>query len=97
MAEGQESRVQIQVDDETGHGIYANFAIINHSETEFVLDFVFLQPHAPKAKVRARIVSSPKHTKRFAKALLENIAKYEARFGPIDDAAGGPQKIDVVH
>lgn len=97
MSDGQENRVQIQVDEETSHGIYANFAMINHSETEFLLDFVFLQPHVAKAKVRARIISSPKHAKRFAKALLENIAKYEARFGPIDDGAPGPTKVDVVH
>jgi len=83
----QENPVQleIQVDDNTAQGIYTNLAGITHSETEFIFDFLFIQPNQPKAKLRARIISSPIHTKRFLQALVENIKKYEERFGKIPE------------
>ncbi|MDD5655696.1 MAG: DUF3467 domain-containing protein [Elusimicrobia bacterium] len=83
--------LQVDIDDETARGIYSNLALITHSETEFLLDFLFMQPNAPKAKVLARVVSSAVHAKRLLWALKDNIDKYEARFGPI--AAGeGPDQ-----
>ena len=86
--------LQIEVDEAVGRGIYTNLAMITHSETEMVLDFLFLQPNAAKTKVLARLVTSPIHAKRFLAALQDNVAKYEARFGPIDAGArpdaGGP-------
>lgn len=75
--------LSIEIDDQTARGIYTNLAVITHNETEFVLDFLFLQPQNPKAKVLARLVSSPVHAKRFLWALKDNLEKYEARFGPI--------------
>ena len=75
--------VQLQIDDATAQGSYANLVLINHSETEFVLDFAFVQPGAPGAKVRARILSSPLHTKRLLAALQKNLERYESRFGEI--------------
>ena len=57
--------------------------LVNHTETEFILDFVFIPPTDPRAKVRSRIISSPKHAKRFLSALQENVARYESRFGEI--------------
>jgi hypothetical protein len=82
--------LNIEIDDATAHGIYSNLAVIHHSETEFVLDFIFQAPQPPKAKVRARILTSPHHMKRLAAALQDNIARYEARFGPIRLPAPGP-------
>ncbi len=76
-------QIQIEIDEPTARGIYTNLALISHSETEFLLDFIFLQPQNPKNKVLARIVSSPAHVKRLLWALKDNIEKYEARFGPI--------------
>ncbi len=76
-------QVQIEIDEATSQGIYANMAIVAHTETEFVFDFVFIQPQAPKAKVRARIVTSPAHAKRFAAALQDNIRRYEEKLGAI--------------
>lgn len=73
----------IEIDEATARGIYTNLAVITHNETEFVLDFLFLQPQNPKAKVLTRLVSSPVHAKRFLWALKDNIEKFEARFGPI--------------
>lgn len=82
----------IEIDDQTARGIYANLAVITHNETEFVLDFLFLQPQNPKAKVLARLISSPVHAKRFLWALRENLDKYEARFGPISAGQNPSEK-----
>jgi hypothetical protein len=78
-------QIEIQMDDNVAQGIYTNLAGITHSETEFIFDFLFIQPNQPKAKLRARIISSPIHTKRFLIALMENIRKYEERFGKIPE------------
>ena len=87
----QPVQVQIEIDDATAQGTYANLALLSHTETEFILDFIFIQPQAPKAKVRARVLSSPAHTKRLLAALQENIQRYEEKFGPIK-TAGDPGK-----
>jgi hypothetical protein len=79
----QRGRIQIQLDESVSQGVYANMSLVNHTETEFVLDFVFIQPMEPRAKVRARVISSPRHAKRFLAALQENVTRYEARFGAI--------------
>src|SRR5262249_52471412 len=76
-------QLQVEIDEATARGIYTNLALISHSETEILLDFLFLQPQAPKTKVLARVVSSPIHAKRLLWALQDNIQKYEARFGAI--------------
>jgi hypothetical protein len=83
--------IQIQLDEETAQGCYVNLAMLNHTETEFTMDFIYVQPQQPKAKVRSRIISSPKHTKRLLEALKENVAKYEKRFGTIDISGPLPQ------
>ncbi|RMH37756.1 MAG: DUF3467 domain-containing protein [Deltaproteobacteria bacterium] len=77
-------KIQLQLDDDTAQGVYSNLVLINHTENEFLLDFAFLQPANARAKVRARIISSPKHTKRLLRALLKNIERYEQRFGTIE-------------
>jgi hypothetical protein len=76
--------IQLQVDDDVAQGLYSNLVLINHTENEFVLDFAFFAPGAPRAKVRARVISSPQHTKRLLRALQKNVEKYEERFGKID-------------
>jgi len=77
-------QIQIQLDDAVAQGLYANLVLINHTENEFVLDFAFLAPGTPAAKVRARILSAPRHTKRLLRALQQNVTRYEERFGEID-------------
>jgi hypothetical protein len=79
----KEGQLQVEIDEATARGHYANLALITHSETEILLDFLFLQPQSPKTKVLARIISSPVHAKRLLWALKDNIEKYEARFGAI--------------
>ena len=76
--------LQVDIDDAVARGTYANMALISHSETEFTLDFAFVQPHAPKAKVLTRVISSPVHAKRLLWALKDNLEKYEAHFGPLE-------------
>ena len=78
------SQIQIEVDDALAQGVYVNLALISHSESEVVLDFIFLQPQNAKAKVRSRVITSPMHAKKLLLALEDNIKKYEARFGKID-------------
>ena len=83
LGAGHTVPLQVDMDGDAAQGVYANLAAVTHTETEFILDFLFLQPDRPKAKVRTRVISSPLHTKRLCAALLENLKKYEARFGPI--------------
>ena len=77
-------QLQIEIDPATANGAFINMAMVNHTDTEFTLDLIYLQPQAPRAVVRARAITTPKHIKRLLHALQENIAKYEARFGTID-------------
>src|SRR5690349_7496101 len=77
-------QLQIQLDDEVANGQYINMALVNHTETEFTLDFIYVQPQQPKAKVRSRIITTPKHMKRLVPAMQENLAKFESKFGTIE-------------
>jgi hypothetical protein len=81
----QQGQINIELDEKIAEGIYSNLAIINHSASEFVVDFVTLMPGVPKAKVKSRIVLTPQHAKRFLKALGENIHRYELANGEIKD------------
>ena len=85
-------QIQIQLDDDVAQGMYVNLALVNHTETEFTIDVMYMQPQQPKAKVRARIISSPMHTKRLMLALQENIRRFEERFGAIE--LSGPNPAD---
>lgn len=77
-------KLQVQIDDDVAQGVYSNLVLLNHTENEFVLDFAFIQPSNGRAKVRTRVVSSPRHTKRLLAALQKNIERYEERFGTIE-------------
>ena len=75
--------MQIELSEEIAEGIFSNLAIITHSNTEFVIDYIRVMPGVPKAKVKSRIILTPEHAKRVALALLDNIEKYEAINGRI--------------
>lgn len=79
----QDNQINIELSEEIAEGIYANLAMIAHSNSEFVIDFIRLMPGIPKAKVKARIVITPEHAKRFLNALQENIDRFEESFGGI--------------
>jgi hypothetical protein len=82
------NQINIEISDEVGEGIYSNLAIITHSPSEFIIDFVKMMPGVPKAKVKSRIILTPQHAKRLLKALRENVAKYESMHGEIKDVEG---------
>jgi hypothetical protein len=84
-----EEQLNIELSEEVAEGIYSNLAIITHSDAEFVIDFIKMLPGIPKAKVKARIILTPTHAKRLLRALKDNISKYEAIHGPLEEATGG--------
>lgn len=81
----EKNQIGIEITDEVAGGVYSNFAVIGHSNSEFVVDFAQIMPGNPKARVKSRVILSPQHAKRLFKALADNINKYEAMFGPIKD------------
>jgi len=81
----KQNQLNIELDESVADGTYANLAIINHSVSEFVVDFVNVMPGTPKAKVKSRIILTPQHAKRFMKALAENVSRFEKAHGEIKD------------
>ena len=81
----QPNQLNIEISEETAEGQYVNLAIITHSHAEFVIDFVNVMPGTPKSKVKSRIILTPQHAKRFMKALIENVSRFEAVNGSIQD------------
>lgn len=82
--------INIELSEEIAEGIYSNLAIISHSHTEFVVDFIRMVPNVPKAKVKSRIVLTPVHAKKLLQALADNVTKYEAQFGKIESRKEPP-------
>jgi predicted transcriptional regulator len=80
-----QNQLNIELPEEVAEGIYANLAIISHSHSEFVMDFIRMMPNVPKAKVKARIILTPQHAKRLMRALADNVRKFESQFGNIDE------------
>ena len=83
--EQQPNQLNIEITEEMAEGTYANLAIITHSNSEFIIDFVSVMPGTPKSKVKSRIIFTPMHAKRFMKAIKENVERFEAANGPIPD------------
>jgi Protein of unknown function (DUF3467) len=81
----QENQLNIELSNEIAEGIYSNLAIISHSNSEFVVDFVRIMPNVPQAKVKSRIILTPQHAKRLMLAMIENVKKFEGQFGVIDE------------
>ena len=79
------NQLNIEIDEKTADGTYANLAIINHSVSEFVVDFINVMPGAPKSKVKSRIILTPQHAKRLMKALGDNVQRFENNHGEIKD------------
>ena len=83
-------QLSIELKEDVAQGTYSNLAVITHSASEFVLDFVRIMPGMPKAEVKSRVILTPEHAKRLLAALNDNIAKFESLHGPIKDIEGGP-------
>tara|TARA_B100001287_G_scaffold137452_1_gene115717 strand:+ start:1666 stop:1980 length:315 start_codon:yes stop_codon:yes gene_type:complete len=77
--------LNIELSEEVSEGTYSNLAIINHSPSEFIVDFIQMMPGIPKAKVKSRVILTPQHAKRLMRALNDNISKFEGQFGEIKD------------
>ena len=84
MEKEQEVKLEIQINDDVATGQYINMAVVNHNDSEFVIDCIYVQPQAPKARVQSRLITSPRHAKRLLLALQNNIDSYEKKFGVID-------------
>ena len=83
--QNKEEQLNIELDQEIAEGTYSNLAIINHSISEFIVDFINIMPGVPKARVKSRIILTPQHAKRLAKALADNVRKFELANGEIKD------------
>ena len=83
--ENKKEGLNIELGEDVAEGTYSNLAIINHSPSEFIVDFIQMMPGVPKAKVKSRIILTPQHAKRLMKALVENVAKFENQHGEIKD------------
>jgi hypothetical protein len=82
------SQISIELNEEIAQGTYSNLAVITHSASEFVVDFIRIMPGIPKAQVKSRIILTPEHAKRLVAALQDNISKYEAVHGTIKEVTG---------
>ena len=89
----QQGQLQIELPQQVAQGEYANFAIITHSSSDFVIDFARVLPGLPKAQVKSRVILAPEHAKRLMFALQENITRYEREYGPIQMPNKQPRTI----
>lgn len=80
----KKNQININLSEEVAQGIYSNLAVINHSSSEFILDYIRVMPGVPQANVKTRVIMTPEHAKRFLNALKDNIEKYEKVYGEIE-------------
>jgi len=80
----QKMKLEIQMNDDVAAGQYINMAVVNHNDSEFVIDCIYVQPQAAKARVQSRLITSPRHAKRLLLALQSNVERYENKYGNID-------------
>ena len=92
--QNQEGQINIELDETVADGTYSNLAIINHSVSEFIVDFINIMPGVPKAKVKSRIILTPQHAKRLTKALLDNVHRFEEAHGEIKDYEQPPMPMN---
>lgn len=95
MANQQDNKnqLQIQLRPEVADGKYSNLAMIGHTPSDFLIDFIFAAPGMPQAPVVSRVIMSPENAKKLFMALGDNIKKYENQFGEIqfhNTNIGGP-------
>ncbi len=85
-----QNQLNIELPEDVSEGIYSNLAVITHSHSEFVIDYILVVPNVPKAKVKSRLILTPTHAKRLLRALNDNVIKYEKQFGTINDTNDHP-------
>lgn len=89
--EKDNNQLNIELSDEMAEGTYSNLAIIAHSSSEFIIDFIRVMPNSPKAKVKSRVILNAEHAKRLLLALRDNVVKYEEKYGEIELPERGVQ------
>jgi len=89
MMEEKKNQINIELNEEVAQGIYSNLAVITHSPSEFVVDFIRVMPGIPKASVKSRVILTPEHAKRLMLALKDNIQRFESMHGPIKNIEEG--------
>jgi len=82
--QNKQNQLNINLSQEVAQGIYSNLAVINHSTSEFIIDYIRVMPGVPQAEVKSRVILTPEHAKRLLNALKDNIDKYEQAYGEID-------------
>ena len=75
MTDPKSNQISIELNEEVAQGTYSNLAIITHSSSEFVIDFVRVMPGVPKAQVKSRIILTPEHAKRLARSEERRVGK----------------------
>jgi hypothetical protein len=90
------NQLNIELSEEVAQGIYSNLAIITHSTSEFVVDFVRVMPGVPKAGVKSRIILTPEHAKRLLMALQDNVKKFEQQHGTIKVNMGNDPQLPPI-
>lgn len=85
-----QNQINIELSEDLAEGTFANLAMIGHTQEEFVIDFIRVMPNMPKARVKSRVILTPTHAKRFMRALIENVQRYEAQNGPIKNNNNPP-------
>lgn len=90
-------QLEIKLDDDVAQGVYANMAMVNHTGGEFVLDFIFVQPQQPKARVRSRVITSAKGAKTLLAVLGAAVRNFEREHGPIlvEPVGAAPHDADM--
>ena len=79
----EQPSLDIELSEKIAEGMYTNFSIISHSDTEFVIDFVRVIPGMPKGRVKSRIILNPVHAKQFLELFNHQVQVYEKQFGEI--------------
>ncbi len=90
MQDKKQNEINIELPEDIAEGVYSNLAIITHSHSEFILDFIRMMPNVAQAKVKSRIILTPQHAKRLMVALRDNLRRYEDSFGEIQDLESVP-------
>jgi len=91
----KKNQINIELKEDVAQGIYSNLAVITHSSSEFVIDFIRVMPGIPKADVKSRIILTPEHAKRLMLALQDNISKFETAHGEIKKVEGSGTPIPM--
>ena len=84
MAKEKKEEYNTELSESAKYGEYTNFVKIQHSGIDFRLDFAKILPEDNTLYVHTRLFMSPIHAKMFAKALIDNVDKYEKKFGTIE-------------